>query len=255
MSNSRTDSSKTDVVFIDTLALTANVGPDCWGRERVQPVNISVYLHLETSYLTAAGRSDDVLDSVHYGHLSKAITGLVRDKADAPFGNVDALVKDVSEQAFLLAGLVASEVRVVIDLPKQILLAANFSIDVLTPRDLASTFCARKITITDLIIPVVIGVNPPEREAKQRVITNIIIVEKEGHHPTPKYPEIVSRISKDIESSSYLTLEKFVLEIVQTACLSSEVIEEVTVRAQKPSALSFAHSSGVQITRQRTAFV
>jgi dihydroneopterin aldolase len=44
------------------------------------------------------------------------------------------------------------------------------------------------------------------------------------------------------------------LHIVRSACLASEAIEAVTVRAQKPSALSFAHSSGVEITRQRDAF-
>lgn len=45
------------------------------------------------------------------------------------------------------------------------------------------------------------------------------------------------------------------MEIVRTACLSSEDIDEVMVRAQKPSALSFAHSSGVQITRNRAVFL
>lgn len=202
MASPQTNTPKTDIVFIDTLNLSANVGPDCWGRERAQPVHISVHLHLENSYLTAAGRSDDVLDSVHYGHLSKAITGLVREKADMPFGDVDALIRDIAQQAFLLAGSAASEVRVVVDLPKQILLAANFSVDVITPRDPAFPPHFRRITITDLILPVVIGVNPPEREAKQRVITNIVIIEKQGDHAAPNYPEIISRISKVCSSFS-----------------------------------------------------
>lgn len=196
MASLQTNTPKTDIVFIDTLNLSANIGPDCWGRERAQPVLISVHLHLENSYLAAAGRSDDVLDSVHYGHLSKAITGLVREKADMPFRDVDALIRDIAQQAFLLAGSAASEVRVVVDLPKQILLAVNFSVDVITPRDPAFPPRSRRITITDLILPVVIGVNPPEREAKQRVITNIVIVEKQGDHATPNYPDIISRISK-----------------------------------------------------------
>ena len=61
--------------------------------------------------------------------------------------------------------------------------------------------------------------------------------------------------SQEIEVSSYLTLEKFVLQIVQSACLASEKSTAVTVRAQKPSALSFAQSSGVEITRPRTVFL
>ena len=58
-----------------------------------------------------------------------------------------------------------------------------------------------------------------------------------------------------MESSSYLTLETFVMQIVKWSCMCSDRIEAVTARAQKPSALSFAESSGVQITRRRDAFV
>ena len=45
------------------------------------------------------------------------------------------------------------------------------------------------------------------------------------------------------------------MEIVRAACLSSDRIEAVMVRAQKPSALSFARASGVQITRRRADFL
>jgi hypothetical protein len=45
------------------------------------------------------------------------------------------------------------------------------------------------------------------------------------------------------------------MEIVRGACLASDRIDAVTVRAQKPSALSLARASGVQITRRRADFV
>ena len=54
-----------------------------------------------------------------------------------------------------------------------------------------------------------------------------------------------------MESSSYLTLEAFVMQIIKTSCMCSDRIAAVTTRAQKPSALSFAESSGVEITRRR----
>lgn len=62
-------------------------------------------------------------------------------------------------------------------------------------------------------------------------------------------------LEQEIASSSFLTLEKFVMEIVRSVCMFDEHIYAVTVRAQKPSALRFAQSSGVEITRQRSFFV
>ena len=58
-----------------------------------------------------------------------------------------------------------------------------------------------------------------------------------------------------MESSSHLTLERFVMQVLETSCMCSNRIEAVTARAQKPSALSFAESSGVEITRKRDAFI
>ncbi|KAG6813176.1 hypothetical protein H0H92_013296 [Tricholoma furcatifolium] len=245
-----------DVVFVDTLHLSVDVGPDCWGKTRPQPVELSVYLHLQPSFLDKSGTSDDVLDSVHYGHLSKAISSKV---AGASFTGVEKLVAVVNQESYALAGPAATEVRVVVGLPKQILLAQGFVVDITTPlsSDVSGT---RIVTIKDLILPVLIGVNPPEREARQRVITNIIIREsptspRVDQRPSLNYPAIVARIVKGIDASAYLTLEKFVLEIVRTACLASEDIDLVTVRSQKPSALSFANTSGVEITRRRVDFL
>ncbi|KAF5371862.1 hypothetical protein D9615_009565 [Tricholomella constricta] len=201
---------QTDVVFVDTLHLSSDVGPDCWGRTRAQQVEISVYLHLQSSFLTAAGRSDDVLDSVHYGHLSKAITSKV---VGSSFNGAEKLVAAVAEEAFALAGEAAKEVRVVVNMPKQILLAEALCVDITIPRGQAATPVIRKISVVDLILPVIIGVNPPERQAKQRVITNIVFHEAPGDRPLLNYSEIVVGIVKNIESSAYLTLEKFVLEI------------------------------------------
>ncbi|GLB44264.1 putative dihydroneopterin aldolase [Lyophyllum shimeji] len=243
---------QTDVVFIDTLHLSTDVGLDCWKRARAQPVEVSVYLHLQSSFLTAAGKSDDVLDSVHYGQLSKAISNRV---AGSTFGGVENLVAAATDEAFALAGKAATEVRVVVNLPKQILLAEGFIVDITTPSDAPSSPSTRKVSVVNLILPVVIGVNPPERKAKQRVITNITFHEHPGDRPMLGYPEIVAGIVKDIESSAYLTLEKFVWEIARAACLASAEIGAVTVVAQKPSALSFANSSGVEITRRRVDFV
>ncbi|KAF9219851.1 hypothetical protein BS17DRAFT_788502 [Gyrodon lividus] len=266
--------SETDIVFVDTLQLSASIGKDCWGRPRDQPILLSIYLHLSPAFLDAAGHTDDVRDSVHYGHLTKAISSRVGTRGE-PYPDVHALVGEATGAAFGLAGDTAEAVRIVVGLPKLILLAGGFEVEVTTPkggttRDPPAPAPAPVGTIVrvkDLVLPVLIGVNPPERVAKQRVVTNITFYEKAkaqaGGGPSPSrtagsgvdYPEIIDKMSAEIDQTAFQTLEKFVLEIVRAGCVASEDIEAVTVRCQKPSALSFAHSSGVEITRRRDAFV
>ncbi|KAF9234472.1 Dihydroneopterin aldolase-domain-containing protein [Melanogaster broomeanus] len=248
--------SATDVVFVNTIQLSTSVGKDHWGRNRDQTVLLSVYLHLSPTFLDASGHTDNVEDSVHYGHLTKAISSRVSQRKE-PYPDAHALVEDATKAAFELSGDTVDAVRVVVELPKQILLADGFSVEVTTPKGDTTRDSPAIVRVNDLVLPVLIGVNPPERLAKQRVITNITFYEKAraAHTGSVDYPDLVKKITMDIDQTTFLTLEKFVLEIVRTGCLASPDIEGVTVRCQKPSALSFAHSSGVEITRKRDAFI
>ena len=187
-----------DVVFVDSLQVSADVGYDCWSKSRAQPIQISVYIHLREDFLTRAGKTDDVRDSVHYGYLAKAISTLFAVR-DTPFAGPEGIVEVVTEETFKLAGDAAAEVRVVVDLPKMILLATGFSVDVTTPAGTRSRDAPAKVFVKDLVLPTIIGVNPPEREAKQRVITNLVFFQKPGFHYSPlelDYTRIVSMISK-----------------------------------------------------------
>ncbi|KAI6002297.1 tetrahydrobiopterin biosynthesis enzymes-like protein [Pisolithus orientalis] len=266
----------TDAVFLDSIQFTAAIGSDCWRRPKPQPVLASVYLYLHSSFLDACGTSDDVKDSVHYGHLAKAVSAIVgeRERTDTPYTGVHALIQDITRVAFELAEQNAIAVRVVVDLPKQILLASGFSVDVTTPRAKAGEGgcgdrnfpASATICVRDLVLPVLIGVNPPERLARQRVITNITFYERPctTSESTSKatvsqpqanevdYTMVLQLLYEFINSTSYLTLEKLVLELIR-ACfrMTSPQVDAVTVRCEKPSAISFAHASGVQITRRR----
>ena len=179
----------TDLVFLDYIQLTTAIGKDCWGKPKSQQVFASVYLHLKPSFLDVCGTSDDVTDSVHYGHLAKAVSALVGEKtrSGVHYSGARALIEDVTKAAFELAGERADAVRVVVDLPKQVLLASGFSVEVTTSRtveagtseaDVPAAFPTAIVRIKDLDLPVLIGVNPPERLARQRVITNITFSER-----------------------------------------------------------------------------
>ncbi|KAG2004916.1 hypothetical protein CC2G_003423 [Coprinopsis cinerea AmutBmut pab1-1] len=251
----------TDVVFIDTLQTAANIGADCWGKARPQPLEISIYLHLQPTFLNKAGRSDDVVDSVHYGHLTKAVSNLIRvrsseqgDGGNDGFEGVEGLANQIADEAFALAGDVAEAVRIVISAPKLVLLASNFVVDTLIPRTRQSS--TRTVSILGLTLPVIIGVNPPERLAKQNVVTDIIFYENpDSPVPYEQYKTVLGKITAEMETSEYHTLEKFVMKIVRRAVLylrdlSVTSVQAVTARSQKPSALSFARFSGVEITRR-----
>ncbi|KAI9457510.1 tetrahydrobiopterin biosynthesis enzymes-like protein [Boletus coccyginus] len=283
----------TDIVSLSALHFAANIGPDHWHRPRPQPVQLSLHLHLVPFYLDTSGRSDDVADSLHYGHLTKAVERRVGARAEQGYASARALLNDVTDAAFEFAKEVVGKdadavgsgivhaVRLVLSVPKQILLAGGFEVELttyasdLTPRsgsgaDTTSPRAGAIIRVVNLILPVLIGVNPPERLAKQRVVTDLTFFEAartcvEGEEVD--YPATVQQIATasplDVERSTYLTLEKLVYEIIQTAyraCdahpnstsdASASPVEAITVRCRKPSALSFADTSGVEMTRTR----
>ncbi|KAF8428468.1 tetrahydrobiopterin biosynthesis enzymes-like protein [Boletus edulis BED1] len=274
----------TDIVSVAALHFAATIGPDHWHRTRPQPIQLSVHLHLAPLYLNTPGRSDDVRDSLHYGHLAKAVERRVGAKEEQGYATARALVEDVTDAVFAFArdsgaevGGVVHAVCVILSLPKQILLAEGFEVE-LTTR--ASDWTAQStgsdrgsrpgaiVRVTDLVLPVLIGVNPPERLAKQRILTGITFFEAartdtEDVYREVDYPKVVQQITTDIDRSSYLTLEKLVYEIIQTAYRTSDAqlnsnsdvsasrIDTITVRCRKPSALSFGDASGVEMTRTR----
>ena len=173
-----------DVVFVDSLHVSANIGPDCWDRDRSQPIDISVYLHLKESYLDRAGASDNVLDSVDYSDLTKKVGNFIKAKSESEtpnFSGPDELIKAVSERTFDLAGEAAAAVRVTVGAPKMILLAAGFSVDITTVNDQSKSesiiIASKRVLIKNLVLPVIIGVNAMERISKQRVEVNIIFHE------------------------------------------------------------------------------
>jgi FolB domain-containing protein len=186
--------SQTDIVFVNSLELSANVGPDRWGKSRPQPVLVTVCLHLHSSYLVSVGKTDDVRDSVHYGHLSKAIANIV--ETDNTFSGINGLVDVVTKAAFELAGEAAAAVKVIVDLRQMVLLANGFSVEVTTPAGTSSKDASAKVIVKDMSLPIIIGVNPPERESKQQVIINIVFFEKANNHSPVDYQKILVQISK-----------------------------------------------------------
>lgn len=114
------------------------------------------------------------------------------------------------------------------------------------------------IQIQDLLLRTVIGINKEERRNRQDVLINI------GLHADTRaagasddigdavnYRTITKRIIERVEKSRFYLVEKMAAEIA-TICLEDPRVEAVDVRVEKPGALRFSRSVGVEIHRSRS---
>jgi len=235
-----------DMIIIRDLRTSATIGPDRWGKTRPQPITLSVYLEIS---LVEAGKSDDVADSAHYGHLAKDVSKLTNG---ATFVSLLALAEAVAAATVSKDERVRS-VEVDAYAANQFLQAEHLGVHIRRTRDGVAETEARddRTMIGDLRVSTIIGVNPPERLAKQFVLLNLTFYGFNWSQPV--WEETHATLVKAIESTSYFTLEAFITEVARVAC-SIDGANVVTVRAQKPSALTVAHSSGVEITRTKSFF-
>ncbi|TFY58375.1 hypothetical protein EVJ58_g6451 [Rhodofomes roseus] len=187
-----------DTVFIDSLSISSTIGRDWWGRTRPQPLFVTLHLHLQPGYLDKAGASDDVRDSVHYGQLCKSIMSLAYGPDAQEFDGPRDLARAVVKTAFALTGAFAAQRAVVaVKSEKLVPLAGEFTLEISTSyaQEIIEGTESVRVTIKDLVLFTIIGVNTPEREAKQRVVISIIVHEKAGHGSAVDYAALSALIA------------------------------------------------------------
>jgi len=232
-----------DTVIIRDIRLEATVGPDRWGKVRNQPILVSVLAHTP---LGKAGLSDDVTDSIHYGDLGKEILAQV---GVTPFPSLYALAEGV---AMITIGKGAESAEVQAEALNQFLSARCLSVALERgmKADTAVQPKRDRVSIRDLLLHIIIGVNPPERIHKQEILVNIDFWPTAPEVPNIDWSKNYQILVEVIESTSFQTLEAFSTKVAGSA-LEFGVADTVTITAQKPKALSYADSSGVQITRSK----
>jgi 2-amino-4-hydroxy-6-hydroxymethyldihydropteridine diphosphokinase len=114
-----------------------------------------------------------------------------------------------------------------------------------------------QIHIKDLLLRTIIGINEEERRKRQDVLINIVLyadTRKAGVsddiEDAVNYRTITKRIISLVENSEFYLVEKMAAEIVGI-CLSDPRVERARVRVEKPGALRFARSVGVEVDRAR----
>jgi FolB domain-containing protein len=117
-----------------------------------------------------------------------------------------------------------------------------------------------KIHIRDLRLRTIIGVNPEERENRQDVLINLTLyvdTRKAGQSDkiadTVNYQSVTDRITEHVESSNYYLVEALAGSLAHTL-LTEFPVDRVRVIVEKPNALRFARSVGVEIERERGDF-
>ena len=113
------------------------------------------------------------------------------------------------------------------------------------------------IQIKDLLLRTVIGINEEERRNRQDVLINIVLYadmraagRSDEIDDAVNYRTITKQIIGLVEGSSYFLVEKLAAEIA-AICLGDPRVERARVRVEKPGALRFARSVGVEIERAR----
>jgi FolB domain-containing protein len=113
-----------------------------------------------------------------------------------------------------------------------------------------------RIIITDLGARCIVGINEDERRERQDVTINLSIYgdfrnagRSDRFEDAVDYRALKKRILALVEESSFFLLEALV-EAVAAVCLATPGITKARVRIDKPSALRFARSVGVEIERE-----
>ena len=114
-----------------------------------------------------------------------------------------------------------------------------------------------KVIIKNLLARGIIGVNDWERKRAQNILINITIftdtrpaAESDNLEDCVNYSTMSKKVLAHAESVNRLTVEALANDLAHL-CLEENGVQKVLVRVEKPGAVRFAESVGVEIERSR----
>jgi FolB domain-containing protein len=115
-----------------------------------------------------------------------------------------------------------------------------------------------RILIKDLMLRCILGLSGEERREKQDVLINLVLwtdlkraAASDSIDDTVDYAALKKRIITLVEGSQF-HLAETLADRIATLCLEQAAVQQVQVTVEKPTALRFAHSVGVEIIRTRS---
>ncbi|TVY41263.1 Folic acid synthesis protein [Lachnellula subtilissima] len=265
-------------IRVRNLQTSLVVGRDAWGREgKAQPVLISASVSLREPFQSASNEDAVTGSTVHYGILSKKILDSCKLFSETSEETTPKTLSDLAREIesgltreqvassgltpapALLPSSIVKLLEIKIMLPKASLLGEGVSLTDLSlyAHSEEGSGSAEKtyvLTLHNLKIPTLIGVNPNERLSKQLVVATIKI---DGIYPPAShfYHVLEEIVVKTIEESSFQTLEALAMHVgerimkyfVCPICRSG-IDPRITISLSKPTAVTFADAPVVEIT-------
>lgn len=115
-----------------------------------------------------------------------------------------------------------------------------------------------KITIENLRLRTIIGINDWERETRQDVVINVElelgagrVFTRDAIDETVDYKQLNKRIIEEVERSSFFLIEKLGDHLL-TVIMEDPRVRRARVRVAKPGALRFTDSVSVECSAERT---
>ena len=115
-----------------------------------------------------------------------------------------------------------------------------------------------KVLIKNLMARGIIGVNDWERKRAQNILINLTLFtdtrragETDNINDSVDYSKMSKRILAHAESVQRLTVEALANDLAKL-CLEEKGVMKVIVRVEKPGAVRFAESVGVEVERPRS---
>ena len=112
-----------------------------------------------------------------------------------------------------------------------------------------------QILITDLVARGIIGINEWEREKPQEILINLVLfadLQKAGASDnimdSVDYRAVAKKVILHAETAQRLTVEGLAADIARL-CLEVPGVKKARVRVEKPGAIRFSRSVGVEIER------
>lgn len=114
-----------------------------------------------------------------------------------------------------------------------------------------------KVFIKDLLVRGIIGINDWERENRQDILINVTLFsdlikagESDNIEDSPNYRTVAKKIIAHVEKANRYTVEALASDISKL-CLEDKNVQKVIIRVEKPGAVRFSRSVGIEIERSK----
>ena len=114
-----------------------------------------------------------------------------------------------------------------------------------------------KVFIKDLLVRGIIGIREWEREKPQDILINVTVftdisqaAKTDDIKDCVDYSALSKKLQAHAETAARLTVEALANDLAMI-CLKENLVKKVIVKVEKPGAVRFAKSVGVEIERKR----